>query len=57
MTYILKVPAYPIGRQSLKNEIDRIMIKHDFSHYIVEEGNLSNDGNSVEFKVVFTANT
>jgi len=54
MNYIIRVPAYPIGKQLLQDEIDRIMIKLDASHYIV--GYFAQYEYSIEYKVLFLVN-
>ena len=56
MSYIIKVPAYPIGKELLQKTINRLMNELQATHYVVGEGQISNDGYSIDYKVAFTLN-
>lgn len=54
MNYLIRVPAYPIGNQLLEDEINRLMVKLNASHYIV--GYFSQFSYYIEYKVIFLIN-
>ena len=54
MSFIIKVPAYTIGKELLQQEINRLMNKLKATDYVIEKEEIANDGFSIDYKVVFT---
>jgi hypothetical protein len=54
MSYIITVPAYPSGLTWLQEEINRLMVELNASHYVA--GEFALNGHSVDYKVIFTLN-